>query len=79
MFARVKNPRDVVIRGCENGLPLFSEFVEVRKGVDGLVESAGKSGENHDLVLYPIRPSLQLREAGDTLHEICRVHIPILD
>ena len=64
--------------------------------MDGLVKSAGKSCEDHDLVLYliwnsvgpssgrienayPTHLSLQLREAGDTLHEIGRVQVPILD
>lgn len=35
----VENPCNVVVRDYENRFALLSKFVEVRKGVDGLVES----------------------------------------
>ena len=47
----VKNPRNIIIRDCENGFTGLSEFVQVRKGMDGLVESAGESTEDYDVVL----------------------------
>ena len=48
----VENPCDVVIRYRENGFAYFSEFVEVREGVDGLVESTGQSAEDYGVALY---------------------------
>jgi len=48
----VENPCNVVIRYRENGFAYFSEFVEVREGVDGLVESTGQSAEDYGVALY---------------------------
>ena len=49
---RIKNPCDVVIRDCENGFTQLPEFVQVGKSVNGMVESAGESTKDYNVVLH---------------------------
>lgn len=48
---RVEQPSDIIIRDGEDPFPCLSEFVQIGKRVDCLVQATGETAQDHYIIL----------------------------
>lgn len=66
----VQHPPNVVVGHCENALSSLAQFMEVRKGVYGLVEATRKASQQNYIIRALLLIFMFLYRLY-TFHEVC--------